>query len=423
MMRRSQMILGLILLLVVGSALGQNADREAQARARIHAAQTEEAEARARLLAAQYQAQQIRATVVAQAVQVEAVAVDAVFEVPQEAPAEGADEPAAAVQPEPEPEPEPQPAAESVPPGTMRFYLMDGSVLTGTLAVDTIPMQTEFGNLVVPIESIQRFARGLQSHPELEKRINDLIAQLAHSDAGRRDAAQSQLVSFGPGLIPELRAHADSDDAEQKLRIQAILEALYEEQMDPDFAMDPNTSPKPSLVRLDEIQTASFTMAGQITQSDFEIRSKFGNLNVSLGDIMAAEVLTTTTPEVRRTLEVSGSDFAGINYKNTGIRINRGDRVVIQADGQITMSPWGRGTMSGPDGMPQNGNYNGNIPLGALCGKIGDGGDEIMIGSRSNFVAQRAGTLYLGFAMRADWVNQAFPGNYSVRIRVIPAAQ
>lgn len=411
-MRRSHMILSsILLLLVVGTAFGQNAEREAQIRAQLMRAQAE--------------AQQVQALLQAQAAQVEVQVRPAgprIVEEPvqdvAEAPAEGDAD--AATQTEPETQPEP---AEDITPGTMRFYLMDGSVLTGTLAVDTIPMKTEFGELVVPIESIQRFAPGLQSHPELEKRISALVEQLGHPDAGRRDAAQSQLIAFGPGLIDELTTHKGSDDAERKLRVEAILETLYEQSMDPMSAMGPDTQPRPSLVRLDEIETEAFTMAGQITQTEFEIRSKFGTLKVSLGDIMSVEVLTSTVPETRRSIDISGSDFAGISYKNTGIRLNRGDRVIIQADGQITMSPWGRNTMSGPDGMPQNGQYSGNIPLGALCGKIGDSGEEMMIGSKTNFVAQRAGTLYLGFAMQSNWTNQNFPGKYNARIRVIPAGQ
>ncbi|MEM1356233.1 MAG: hypothetical protein AAGC44_11175 [Planctomycetota bacterium] len=404
-MRRSHLMLSLVLLLLVGSALGQNAEREAEARARLLA-----------------QAQQMRVQLQAQNVEVELVEAQAEAaglnaQLTQEAPSDNASQPN--TQPLPEPVIPDQPA----PPGTMRFYLMDGSVLTGTLAVDTIPIKTEFGDLVVPIESIERFAPGLQSHPELQAKIAALIEQLAHRDAGRRDAAQSQLVGFGPGLIEELRGYLGTDDAEQKLRLEAVLEALYEQQMDPMSEIGDNNQPKPSLVRLDEIETQSFTMAGQITQEAFQIQSKFGKLDVALGDIMSAQKLTTSVPEVRRSLEVSGRDFAGINYKNTGIRINRGDRVVIQADGQITMSPWGRNTVTGPDGMPQNGNYAGNIPMGALCGKIGDGGDEMLIGSRSNFVAQRAGTLYLGFAMQSNWTNQNFPGKFNVRVRVVPAAQ
>lgn len=414
-MRRSHIVLSLILLLVVGQAFGQNAQQQAREQAALEQAvrAAQLAELESRFLVAQ--AQEAQATV--QVEQAAEVAEEAVEDA-AEAGVEEVD-----IAPAPEPDPIAVPAAAQVSPGTLRFYLMDGSVLTGTLAVDTLPIETEFGNLVVPIESIERFAPGLQSHPDLEKQINALIQQLGHDDAGRRDAAQAQLINFGPGLIDELRTHMDTPDAERKLRLEAVIEGLYEQQMD-SMSMDQGPqAPQPSLVRLDEITTDAFTMAGQITQEQFEIRSKFGNLNVALGDIMAAERITSVLPEVRRSIEIKGSDIAGMNYKNTGIRINRGDRVIIQADGQITMTPWGRNTVSGPDGMPNNGMYNGNIPFGALCGRVGDSGEEVMIGSRSNFTAQRAGTLYLGFAMQANWANQQFPGTYNVRIRVIPGGQ
>jgi hypothetical protein len=415
-MRRSTVFLGLILLMLVGSAFGQEAEREAMMRARLVAAQAQ----------AQTQMQVQRALIHAQAAQVQVQVRPAGPRVVEEAVDVVEDVPDAEAEQEAAPDPQPAPAATpeaNFPPGTLRFYLMDGSVLTGTLAVDTLPINTEFGDLVVPIEAIERFAPGLQSHPDLAKQISGLIEQLGHEDAGRRDAAQAQLISFGPGLIEELRANMDTPDAERKLRLEAVLEALYEQQMDPMLLGAGQPSAQPSLIRLDEIETEAFTMAGQITQEQFEIKSKFGTLNVALGDIMVAERITSTLPEIRRSIEVQGTDIAGINYKNTGIRLNRGDRVIIQADGQITMTPWGRNTVTGPDGMPNNGMYNGQIPFGALCGRIGDAGTEMMIGSRSNFTVERPGVLYLGFAMQANWAQQQFPGTYNVRIRVIPGGQ
>ena len=84
------------------------------------------------------------------------------------------------------------------------------------------------------------------------------------------------------------------------------------------------------------------------------------------------------------------------------------------------MSPWGSNSVSGPDGIPQNGMYNGKIPMGALAGRIGDSGEELLVGSKNTIVAKKSGVLQLGFAMQQNWSNYQFPGEYKVRVRVVP---
>lgn len=309
---------------------------------------------------------------------------------------------------------------EEVPPGTMRFHLMDGSIITGRIANESLPIKTQFGSLTVPVEKIESFSPGLASHPKLDQRIQDLIQRLGSPKAVVRDKAQSELASYGQGLIPELQRHADDPDAERKVRVATIIENLFAQEGEDDPFLE-TQGPQVSLERLDAIITNEFTMAGTIQQKTFEIESKYGKLSVALEDIKAVEKFRTRPPEIRQALDISGQDMTCKSYKKTRIRLSPGDRVIVIADGSINMSPWGSRTYSTPDGTPNNGMYQGNIPMGALAGKIGDSGTEFMIGSKHSFVAQRAGTLQLGFAMQPNWANYQFPGKYEVRIRVVPA--
>ena len=334
------------------------------------------------------------------------------------APAEAVEEPAQAEADVPEDDVPPSPPAEELPEGTMRFHLMDGSILTGTLAVDSLPVDTEFGRLVVPIDSIKSFEPGLNAHPQLANRIDTLISQLGSPNAAQRDRAQADLISFGPGLIDELQRHADDPDDERKLRIATVLEELYGMMDDP---MGFEEAPAPSLARLDHVVTDGFTIAGSIAVDTFVIESKFGQLTVGLGDIQSAGIVTNAVPDIRRTVEVVATDMTRVSEKNTGIRLNRGDRVIIRAEGQITMTPWGNGAIATPDGCAQSGNFAGNILMGALVGRVGDNGSDMLIGSSSTFTAERAGTLYLSFALQPNWGRQQFPGKFTVRIRIVPA--
>lgn len=308
--------------------------------------------------------------------------------------------------------------ADQPKPGVLRFHLMDGTIITGKLTTKALPVSTEFGDLVVPIDAITNFAPGLGSHPEIDQTITKLIHDLASPDAKTRDKSQSQLIAYGPGLLTELQAYANDKDAERKVRIATITEELLETEPD-EFGIE--QGPSVSLKRLDQIVTPSFTVAGKIKQDNFVIASKFGQLTVKLKDIKTVERLTTDKPEMRKVVQVAGSDMTCRNYKKTGIRVNRGDRIIISAEGRITMSPWGNNSVSGPDGIPQNGMYNGKIPMGALAGRIGDSGEEFLVGSKKSFVAKKSGTLQLGFAMQQNWANYQFPGEYKTRIRVVPA--
>ena len=337
------------------------------------------------------------------------------------APAEDAvDEPAEEDVAEPEdeePTDEPTPA-EKPEPGVLKFHLMDGTIITGELTTKVLPVSTEFGELNVPIESIASFAPGLGSHPKIDQEITKLINQLGNPDAKTRDKAQAQLLAYGPGLLPELQEYANDPDAERKVRIATITEELLSVEED---AFELEQGPTLSLARLDHVVTARFTIAGKIMQDSFTIASKFGELNVKLGDIKGVQRITTDKAETRKTVQVAGMDMTCKGYKKTGIRVNRGDRIIISAEGRVTMSPWGSNSVSGPDGMPQNGMYNGKIPMGALAGRIGDSGEEMLIGSKKSFVAKKTGVLQLGFAMQQNWANYQFPGEYKVRIRVVPA--
>lgn len=315
------------------------------------------------------------------------------------------------------PEAPSKPQAPAAPPGTLRFHLMDGTVITGRFQTQTLPIKTEFGDLVVPVTAIYSFAPGLASHPELDKQIGSLIDQLADPSAKARDKAQTELVGFGAGIIPELQRFANDHDAERKARIATIIEELLS--LEDDFGQD-RGGPVVSLNRLDTIETEHFTIAGEIQQGTFKIRSKFGELVVELADVKTAQRIRVVKPETRKSIGVSGADMAGRNYKSTGIRINRGDKIIITADGKITLTPWGNNVVSTPDGVAQNGMYNGTIPLGALAGRIGDSGEEFLVGRKKTFVAERSGVLQLGFAMQQNWANYQFPGEYEAKIRVVP---
>lgn len=304
-------------------------------------------------------------------------------------------------------------------PREIRLHLWDGNVITGELGIAQVTVQTEFGPLQVPVEKILTFRPGLDSFPQLRERISKLVDDLGAEDYTTREKAHKALAAMGTQLRREIYRFEDGGNAERKRHLDEIrkeIETLAEElQEDPEFGDDEESE----LISGDTVETKDFTIVGKIAQDEFEISSKYGPLSVQLLDVRFADRGSTGSVERRTTVSISGKNYAQSNPKSTGIQLNRGDRVSIRAEGQISMSPWGAQATVGPEGNIQYGNFNGHGG-GTLLAQIGDDNTMIKIGSKSSFVASRSGTLKLGVAVQAEYANDSYqyPGTYKAKIIV-----
>jgi hypothetical protein len=109
------------------------------------------------------------------------------------------------------------------------------------------------------------------------------------------------------------------------------------------------------------------------------------------------------------------SVVAAADWTSTEIRIKKGQRISVNASGQIEL---GSSRRTGPEGtnLPDPKKLIANTPTGALIAVIGDDNDEfITIGPQSSFLAEREGILFLS-------VNEANlrdnTGSFVARIRV-----
>ncbi|HTI52490.1 MAG TPA: hypothetical protein VL475_16110 [Planctomycetaceae bacterium] len=325
-----------------------------------------------------------------------------------------ADEPAA---PAPPATPE-KPAAEAVSaPRALRLHLMEGSVVSGKLSIEAITVETPFGKLDVPVANIVSFTPGLDSHPEERKRIGRLIQQLGSNAAAERDAAQRTLTDMGALIQTELARFVADDDVERKTRVQKILAELEEADADDDADA---ASSRPWIAQ-DTVETNLFTVVGKISPQTFNVQTQFGPLQVAISDIRRGERELDQKPEIRKTLSVTGGNLVQLNMLSSGLRINRGDKVSITADGKLMMSPWGNNAFSTPDGSEQFQWYIANqIPGGALVARIGASGKIFKVGSKNSFTATRSGVLQFGVAMNPQFAttDYTYPGEYNVKVRV-----
>ena len=88
--------------------------------------------------------------------------------------------------------------------------------------------------------------------------------------------------------------------------------------------------------------------------------------------------------------------FAYRDWQNMGVRLDRGDRIDIIAEGEWLYTP---DEVHGPEGhhrYPAPNFYPiPSVPGGVLIGRIGEKGKPFLVGRRTVWHAQQPGTLYL----------------------------
>ena len=82
----------------------------------------------------------------------------------------------------------------------IRLTLWDGTVVMGSVNIEYVKVETQFGKLEVPVQNIIQFRPGLDSFPELTERINSLVEQLDNRDFQTRERAHRELVGMGVSI-------------------------------------------------------------------------------------------------------------------------------------------------------------------------------------------------------------------------------
>lgn len=306
-------------------------------------------------------------------------------------------------------------------PKFIRLHLQDGSVISGDLSVTEVTVETQFGKLTVPISKIRSFTPGLDSNKKAAENIKSLVEKLGGDDYKTREQAHKDLAALGIRVQKELEKHVGSDNAELKRHVSEILKEM--EEATEEAADDDTGSIASPWIALDTIVTTDFTVLGKVTPQDFTIASKYGPLNIALGDITKAERETAARESYKKNMSVGGDTLAQRGFKSSGIKVQAGDKIIVKAEGSIVMSPWGSNAHSGPDGMPNYGWYIPNqIAGGALCAKIGDKGQPFKVGRSFTMVAKTSGTLMFAIGIQGEYAGEGyqFPGEYKLKVRVDP---
>ena len=303
-----------------------------------------------------------------------------------------------------------------VNPREVIFHLSDGNVITGDLLGDGVTVETEFGSLAIPVEKLIGMRPGLNSKPEVLAKLESLIKELGDQDFNVREQAHKQLVLMGPKYLMEIYQYGDEGNAERRRHLKEVREELETQSMEMSEDVFESEQTQQVAIRGDSVTTQDFTIVGKISQSTFQVKSKYGDLTVQLADIVYMDREMTGGTEVRRKLTVAGSNMIGRSMKSSGIRVQKGDIIEISAKGQITMSPWGDNRMVGPEGSSNYSN-NGEFQGGSLVMQISEG-KSVYVGKKNTIKAYASGVLKFGVAIPSDYMNYNYPGDYKLNIYV-----
>ncbi len=303
----------------------------------------------------------------------------------------------------------------------VRFHMWDGTIVAGEVEFDSISVKTEFGVLEVPIEKIRTLFPGLDSFPDLKSKINQFVEDLGNKEFDVREKAQRELMDMGLQIRNELDNYQDRGNAERKKRLAKIKTEINETLDEVD---DEDIESRPML-RGDSVVTPEFAIVGKIQQETFTLNSKFGKLTIQLSDIKMAERSFVENREtIKKTVSVGAEKFFQRQTVSTKIRVNKGDRISIKADGSVQWTNWN--TSSSPDGQANQATYEG-IKSGTLCARIGTSGKIIKVGSKQDWTAAKSGVLYLAIAMQDNFLknntNYRWAGQYKAKVTVKPANQ
>lgn len=91
------------------------------------------------------------------------------------------------------------------------------------------------------------------------------------------------------------------------------------------------------------------------------------------------------------------ADDTANGWTNTGLVVKKGQRIRITANGRVSLGSGKYATPAGVGSLSDSARLMKTEPTGALIAVVGDDNNEfIFVGSSTEFVAQRDGTLFLG---------------------------
>lgn len=165
---------------------------------------------------------------------------------------------------------------------------------------------TRYGKLSIPVGEIQRIEFANRLTDDDAKRIEEAVANLAHPQFGKREAASNELLKLKEKAYPALLDAAKNKDAEVSRRAEELVDRIRE--VVPADLLE--------VRKADVIQTADSKFSGRIEGAALKASSKqFGDVPLKLTDMRSLRAPGVVDEVVVVNAEPDPGSLSGYNDK------------------------------------------------------------------------------------------------------------
>jgi hypothetical protein len=161
---------------------------------------------------------------------------------------------------------------------SVRVLTRDGDVLLGTLSVETLSVETRFGELTIPLADIRQIDLRREWSTEDDARLTKLLSDIEASlpNSTEADELQAELFQIALASRDELRKRSSST----RDRAAQVLKEVLESFSDSDDRTTNIGNPKH-----DRVVARKFTVIGKVASDEFTIATKYGPIRIARGQI------------------------------------------------------------------------------------------------------------------------------------------
>lgn len=300
-----------------------------------------------------------------------------------------------------------------------RITLRDGSIYNGSIIIKSIDLQTDYGKLLIPIKNVSSVDVGLTPNRSNKVKLENLAAQLSNDNEETRKIAYDELLKIKPSEIYVLMDYLYSDKYTAPIDGTYSLDQLVSE-LNSTFNLSNNIGEK-DVISID----GEYVMGGIFTFPSIEIKTEFGALSIPKEKMSKIEI--TYVPSdgsgTSKVINLSASKYISGNanggWYRTGINVKKGQRILITANGEITLASLSNGkyTPKGAVGSAEVGTEGNAYPTyGQLVYKVGETGTMLTAGAKFNGTMPENGMLFI--SIYETVYNAANTGSYNVTIKL-----
>jgi len=296
--------------------------------------------------------------------------------------------------------------------------LRNGNVMSGVSALNIITMNSNYGDLKIPVKDLVLIEFGIIASEKTKQKIAAYVDLLQSGNEADCQQTFKSLCNVEMNAIPVLEGYLDKDNCAYP---EYGVEAAYQ-YVKGIYGID-------NYITEDIITlNGDYRFPGIVDITVLEIETEFGTLTIPREKIINVEVMPDPGAEnSNKTFKLEANQYISANvnggWLKTNIKLNKGQKFTIESKGEIIMASLSNQSHK-PSGayLPPGGSWTaGNdhdanaLPIfGNVVYRIGDTGAMQKAGTKISSIANASGVIYL--SIYETVFNVANSGHYSVKV-------